>query len=404
MLKRLRRKIILINMTLVSVVLLLALFLVCYFSVKHARESVYRGLEHVARELTTEEDRRRPHEFLGVSHPIEPHVAVFLDEDASWEPLSQEGLIISSDVLEAVIVRAGSAQEPMGFLYPHRLIYLKNATPSGTILIFGSPDTIFSTFFSTFLLCIRILFGGIVVFFLISLWLSHIAVKPIARVWNQQKQFIADASHELKTPLTVILANMHIMAGHGSETVAQQAQWLTATQEEAEQMRKLLDNMLVLAKTDDEQTVVELLPANGSDLIEETLLFLEPVAYENDIALQTELTNDLNWKTDPTLLRRLVSLLVENAIKYSTPGMPVTVRLSAGKVITLSVHNFGSAIPPEDLPHLFDRFYRSDKSRSTEGHGLGLAIARATAERLRGKLSVTSTEKDGTTFTVEFKP
>lgn len=405
MLKRLRRKIILINMTLVSIVLLLAMTLVCYFEVKHARENVCRGLEHVARELALDDDSRRTHQKLnGVSLPVEPHVAVLLEDHNSWTYLGREGLAVSSDVLEKAIGRARAEQEQQGVLYPYRLIYYRHNAPIGTILVFGSPVSIVSTFFHTFLLCINILIGGIAVFFFISLWLSHIAVTPISHVWNQQKQFIADASHELKTPLTVILANVHIMASHGSETVAQQAQWLTATQEEAEQMQKLLDNMLALAKTDNEQTIITLQPTNGSELIEETLLFLEPVAYEKNIPLQTALTKNLIWKTDPTLLRRLVSLLVDNALKYSTPGKPVTVRLTAGKTIRFSVHNYGSPIPPEALPHLFERFFRSDKSRSTEGHGLGLAIARATAERLRGKISVTSTEEDGTTFFVDFKP
>lgn len=404
MLKRLRWKIILINMTLVSIVLLLALVLVCYFSVKNAKESVFFGLERVARELQLPLDER-PHsgDSDGVAVPIEPHVALKVNNDGTWKLLGRIGLSISDEILEQAISDALAAENQQDTLYAYRLVYHRQNMRIGTLLIFGSSSSIIYTYFSTFLICIAILFGGIAVFFFISLTLSSVAVKPIQQAWQQQKQFIADASHELKTPLTIILANANIMSSHKTETVAQQEQCLRSIQEETDQMRGLLDSMLALARTDDEQAVIELRPINISELIEEEILFLEPVAYEKQIPLETDLTKNLILNTDPGLLRRLLTLLVDNAIKYGTPGTPVTIRLSGNKLISLSVHNHGSIIPPEDLAHLFDRFYRSDKSRSTDGHGLGLAIARATAERLKGTLSVVSTEAEGTTFTAEFK-
>ena len=168
-------------------------------------------------------------------------------------------------------------------------------------------------------------------------------------------------------------------------------------------MQQLIDEMLTLARAESGQIPVVLRPTEVSDLIEEELLFLEPVAYEKDVQLISRIEKNVTLTTDGALLKKLAVILVDNAIKHGSAGTPVTVTLTGGKTVTLRVHNHGSAIPKEDLPHLFDRFYRSDKSRTTAGHGLGLAIAHAVTQQLKGKLTVSSSEADGTTFTATFK-
>ena len=214
---------------------------------------------------------------------------------------------------------------------------------------------------------------------------------------------MADASHDLKTPLTVIMANNKIVSAHKQETVAQQEQWLRSTAEEAQHRRELIDQMLQLARTDAGQQRVELRPVNCSELVEAQALCFEPVAYERDVTLETRLQSHVMLNSDPQLLQQLTAILVDNAIKYSAPGRPVVICLEQSGSVRLSVHNDGTPIPAEDLPHIFDRFYRSDKARASSGYGLGLSIARSIAQTLHGTLNVKSSEAAGTTFTAEFR-
>ena len=239
------------------------------------------------------------------------------------------------------------------------------------------------------------------------------------QAWSQQQQFIADASHELKTPLTVMLANLSILKSRPQETVADQAQWVESTEVEAERMQGLVNDMLELARP-------KQAPALGaaetrvdfSDLAEGEVLQFEAVAFERGISLESEAEEGLQVTGDEARLKRLAAILLDNACKYAEPqgeDAPfINVSLvREGSFAVLSVRNSGPAIPPEDLPRLFDRFYRVDKSRtkapaggsadvpSKGGFGLGLAIAQDIVRAHNGTIAVTSTNPKGTTFTVK---
>jgi len=407
MLKKLRRKIIWINMTLVSVVLLAAVLVLFHTTVQTTTNSLYYSLfQEISKKAP---DRDQIPTQLGQKQnppyhtPTIPHVTAFQRPDGTWDIESAEDVSIDDDSLIQALTRAQRAEKNMGLFTDLRLVYVRQVMPDGMMLVFGDSSLVRLAWHNGLMISVTVFLAGLAIFFLISLWLSRMAVQPIERAWQQQKQFIADASHELKTPLTVILANNNIMSSHQEETVAQQSQWIRSTTDEAQQMHSLIDEMLTLARTDDERAALLLQPVNLSDLVEETILFLEPVAYERGISLDAHIARDLVLETEPTLMRKLTAILVDNAVKHGAPDSLVTVTLTGGRSALLSVHNYGTPIAPEDLPHLFDRFYRSDKSRSTAGHGLGLAIAQSIAQRLRGKLTVSSSEQEGTTFSVELK-
>ena len=242
-----------------------------------------------------------------------------------------------------------------------------------------------------------------VLFFFLSLFLSSLALRPTERAWQQQRQFVADASHELKTPLTVILANTGIVLSHKEDTVASQLKWLEYTHEEAVQMKGLVDDLLFLAKSDHTNHSIVRCQLSMSQLVLGCLLLFESVAFEAGITLESDIAPDLTLQGDEGQLRRLVMILLDNAVKYA--GAEGTVRLELERHqerVRLSVHNTGAPIPPEHLPHLFERFYRADaaRDRSRGGYGLGLAIAKSIVDGHRGKISVTSTAESGTTFTV----
>ena len=174
-------------------------------------------------------------------------------------------------------------------------------------------------------------------------------------------------------------------------------------------MQGLVGDLLELAKMDEEEAAAgtggsraNFEPVDLSDLVEGELLQFESVAFERGVQLEPYVQPGISLFGNKQRLRRLASTLIDNACKYVDEGGVVEVTLSeTGKQAKLTVRNTGAPIAPEDLPHVFDRFYRADKARTSGagGHGLGLAIARAIAEEHRGTLTVASTQEAGTTFT-----
>ena len=227
----------------------------------------------------------------------------------------------------------------------------------------------------------------------------------MAAAWENQQRFIADASHELKTPLTVILADASILAQSPQKTVAEQQNWIDDITSEAERMRRLTEEMLTLARADaGEQVIPTMSCVDLSQLTQRVALQFEPAAFERGLIINDDIETGLEVMGAQDRLDNLLKTLLENACKYGVgSGEPVTVTLKReGKRAVLRVSN-GGAIPPEDLPHVFDRFYRSDKSRVQEGEslsfGLGLSIAKSTAELHGGNITVSS-GAGITTFTV----
>ena len=234
------------------------------------------------------------------------------------------------------------------------------------------------------------------------------AVRPVEKAWDAQRRFISDASHELKTPLAVIIANTQIL--RRSEGVAtEDKRWLDSTADEADHMKGLVEDLLTLARADEAKagTVTAAGPIVDVDLsavVEESALEFDAVAFERGCRIDSNTADKIMVKGDKGQLSRVVHTLLDNATKYAAKGSAVKVSLSReGKRAHLSVNNAGAAIDPEDLSHIFDRFYRTDKARSREetgGFGLGLAIAKSIVEASGGRIWAESTAADGTTFHV----
>lgn len=239
-------------------------------------------------------------------------------------------------------------------------------------------------------------------FFAVSWVLTGWLVRPVEQSWKRQHQFVADASHELKTPLTVLLADVDILLAHPDDTVDQQRKWVTCIQEEGLRMKGLVQDLLYLARGDAGQHSAAHETVSVSDLWESCVLGFEPVAFEAGLTLESSLAPGVFVTGDQAELRRLAAILLDNACKYCEPGGTVTVTLTGGERAVLTVHNTGEPIPADVQPHLFERFYRADaaRSRETGGYGLGLSIASAIVEGHRGKLSLHSAQGEGTAFTV----
>lgn len=232
----------------------------------------------------------------------------------------------------------------------------------------------------------------------VSYWLAGFAVKPVQRAWQEQKQFLSDASHELKTPLTVILSSAELAAG---ETDGEKSkQYLDNIHDESLRMKDLVENMLTLARAESGTTLPEE-AVDLSDTVLESALVFEPVAFESGKTLEYTVQPELTVSGRGGQLRQVADILLDNAVKYAEAGSPIQMSLrKEGRNAVLWVENWGETIPPEKLPHLFDRFYRVDESRTGgESFGLGLAIARTIVQSHRGSIGCTSAE-GVTRFTV----
>ena len=424
MIKKLRRKFVIINMSLVAVILCVVLGMFCFTRVHAFRaesEIAMRQMLNSSRSKEPPKNDTKPQSPSldfgpGGRNPAFNSVPVFLvtlDKNNEITDTSSSGSYTVTDTLsEAAVSAAFAVSEDQGYLSNLKLRFIKQNTPEGTKIAFA--DTVQETraLGELVIQCVIMLLLFLLCFLLVSIFLARWALRPVETAWEQQNQFIADASHELKTPLTVILANLRILLSHKDATIREELQWVESTQEEAGRMKKLVENLLFLARSDARSTPMVYSTFSFSDLILGCLLTFEPVAFEQGVMIEDQISEDISLTGDASQIRQLVAILLDNACKYAgnatggeTDDKKVTVTLvSENDRIRLTVHNTGKAIPEEDLPHLFERFYRTDKSRARTdgGYGLGLAIAQTIAKNHRGKITVVSAKNLGTSFTVTF--
>lgn len=417
MIGKLRRKFIATNMLLVSLVLL-AVFSIQTFSVyQNAREQVYQAQRMALQWLLRESppgfefgkprrDREERPKEEREGFPSVPIFAVEIDGEGQIIDL-QEGpsATVTKENAQALVDAALTQSGGHGKLPGESLSYLFYTENDRQFFAFADDRIVTYTLRNQLITSLTVCALALAVFYLISRFLAKLSLAPVERAWEQQRRFVADASHELKTPITVILANTSIVLAHPEDKVADQAKWIEYTQDEAARMKSLVDDLLFLAKSDAAKHQLQSTQVRMSELVTGTLLPFESVAFERGVTLDEAVRPGLTTWGDEGQLLRLVMILLDNAVKYAGEKGRVTVGLeeTQGR-LRLSVSNTGPAIPPEHLPHLFERFYRSDAARDREqgGYGLGLAIAKSIVDAQGGRITVESTPEKGTTFTVVF--
>lgn len=245
--------------------------------------------------------------------------------------------------------------------------------------------------------------GASALFFLFSMLLSRWMVGPVERAWERQRQFVADASHELKTPLTVLLSNAEMLSNSGALTDEKNLRRLDHIQAESLRMKGLVEDLLTLARSDSGRQALSLSPVNFSYIVTLSALTLEPMIYDQGRKMELRVEDNLMVLGDAVKLRQLTDILLDNARKYGAPKSSIEVELarSGKRDLLLRVVSHGTPIPPEELTMIFERFYRSDKSRGEEkGYGLGLSIAQAIVQDHGGRIWAQSDGVSSNTFSV----
>ncbi|MBQ2481928.1 MAG: GHKL domain-containing protein, partial [Treponema sp.] len=227
---------------------------------------------------------------------------------------------------------------------------------------------------------------------------SRIAVEPVEEAFLRQRNFIADASHELKTPIAVIGANIDVV-----EQELPGNKWLGYIKTENSRMAELVKNLLYLAKNDADRNNLCMMKFDFANAVEGAALPFESVAMEQGKSMDISVPEEPLWVMgDESHIKQVAVILIDNAIKNSDAGAVIKISVRAeGKKGFLTVYNTGRGIAEKDIPQIFNRFYRADSSRarSTGGYGLGLTIAKSIADSHRGKITVKSEEGKYAEFT-----
>ena len=387
MISKLRKKIIAINVISVCIIFVFALILV--FVIGYARINDERIIR-----LNGVVEQESWHD-LELSK-LKGIVVAEYDEQAEkiiWTT-SGEDVKLNADEIESVVKTVVAKEQAEGWANTEVLYAKRTANGITRIALYDRNSNRTGVLLYLMYTLIALIVGSLG-YLIISLVLARVALKPVEESWNKQKQFVANASHELKTPLSVIMANTEIIASHGSETVDSQRKWIDNTREESERMAGLVNDLLFLAKNDD-GLKAQMDAVNLSECIETVVLSHEAVLYENGTIFNYSIAPDLQVYGNGAQLKQLVAILLDNANKYSVESGNILLGVEiSGKNVQMSVSNDCYELTEEELSHLFDRFYTVDESRNKNnaGNGLGLSIAQVITHTHRGK--ITAEYRDG---------
>ena len=304
---------------------------------------------------------------------------------SSYYNLQDEEMVLH--IVQAALER----EDDSGVLGDYSLRYLRRIGVVSVRIAFTDCTMEQATMRSLLLRSGLVALAALAVLAGLSYCLAGLVVGPVKRAWQEQKQFVSDASHELKTPLTVILSSSELAAEE--QDVQRTKQYVEGIHAESLRMKALVEDMLTLARTES-GTRPETEAVDLSDTVLESVLAFEPVAFESGRELVYDIQPELTVMGSGVQLRRLTDILLDNAVKYAAEGTAIRLLLrQEGRCAALRVENRGETIPAEKLRHIFDRFYRADESRSGgEGFGLGLAIAQSIAQSHGGSIGCASEE------------
>ncbi len=384
MIRRLRWKITGVTL-LVSALVLTAVFACVYL---FSRNNIAQSYEYQLRQAV-------------VSGTSEARVPCFVAEVLPSGTVRVSGSnyydLQDEDTLLPLVTAALSADADSGVLPAQHMRYFRLEGALTVRIAFMDSTFEQATLRSLVRVCLLIGAAALLVLFGLSWLLSGFVTRPVARTWQNQQQFLSDASHELKTPLTVILSSADLLK---TSAQPEQRQYVDNISVESRRMKALVEDMLTLSRTESGRAA-PFAPLDLSDLVTDAALRFEPVAFEAGHPLQYDIQNGASLSGDRQQLDQLLDILLDNAVKYAAKGAPIRLTLDiSGKNAVLAVENPGDPIPPDKLPHIFDRFYRVDDARTgAGGFGLGLAIAQQIVRRHKGTITAASDAR-ATRFTV----
>ena len=382
MLKKLRLRFVCVLMAIVTVTLCLIFGLVYHFTRENLEsqtlammESVVEDPLQLGRPNSRSQEMKLPYFLIKVSSHGELAAV-----SGGYYDLSDE------EFLKTLITRVSEAGTDSGVIPEYNLRYLLTRSYTSSTLVFAdmsSEKAALNTLARTFA---GIGLGCLLAFFAIAELLARWMVRPVEKAWSQQRQFVSDASHELKTPLTVILTNAELLQMNEESQTQEKCVGSILTM--AHQMRALVEELLELARSDNDQSKMIFERLNFSELVTDGLLPFDAVFFEKGLTLEETIAPDIMLTGSRQYLGQLLDILLDNARKYAAGGtVNVLLERSSRKHCRLSVSNNSEPLTESECKDIFRRFYRRDEARSRDGSfGLGLSIAETVAKAHGGKI------------------
>ena len=254
-------------------------------------------------------------------------------------------------------------------------------------IVLAENETVIKRLKSTYILAIVFAFLGLIIIYIIAKKISTTIVKPVEESFDKQKQFVSDASHELKTPLAVIEANADVLQAKVGEN-----KWITYIQKEVQSMNKLVNDLLTLARMENTNSI-NIQKFDLSKEAQMSIAVFESMIYEKKIVLETNISEGIVFNGEKEDIKHIISIILDNAIKHTERDGKIIVNVQKEKNdIKIEIKNQGEPIPVEEQAKIFERFYRIDKARNRneKRYGLGLAIAKGIVEKYNGTIKANS--------------
>lgn len=382
MIKKLKQRIFLLIMVSLSVIILGIIIL---FSVLNYNNTI-NTTNFMMDRFIGEEPKRNP-DIRTEDYKIKPNI----DIDGVYNFLIENSIIVQSEytqndkILNEYALKIAKKNTEKGII--GKYVYkVRRINPNTIKITLIENEDAISHIKIIFILAIIISIASLIVIYELAKKLSKMIVKPVEETFEKQKQFISDASHELKTPLAVIEANADVL-----ENEIGTNKWINYIQNEADSMNNLINELLLLAKIENIDNLKEYKQLNLSKEVEIILSMFESMAYEKQVNITSNIDQNIMMNGNKEDIEHIVSTLTDNAIKHTKAKKEVQIILKEEKNdIIFEVKNMGEKIPEEEREKIFERFYRIDKSRNREEkrYGLGLAIAKSTLEKYKGKIEV----------------
>ena len=381
MLKKLRIRFICITMAIVMIMLCVIFGLVLRFTRQNLERESVDMMESVAADPLQLN-------WPGISSSRLPYFTVRI---SMWGDVRVNGEsyydLTDSAFLTKLVDAALSGDSVTGLIPEYSLRYYCTVNSGSGYIIFADVSSEGATLRSLTRNCVFIGLGSLAAFFLLSLLLARWSVKPVEKAWEQQRQFVSDASHELKTPLTVILTNAEMLRSEDYGE-AEKSRFTENIVSMSHRMQTLVESLLTLARAESGAMREKFESVDLSEVLNDALLPFEPVFFEKGLELHSEIEPEIKCSGSESHLRQAAEILLDNARKYAAPGVvSVTLSRKGRGHCLLSVATPGEALSAEDCEAVFRRFYRKDSARSGDGsYGLGLAIAKSIVEEHRGRI------------------
>ena len=381
MIKKLSQKIFTLIMISLSIIISGVILLFMYFNYQNTINSRISMFDRFGLGEERKDKNEKPLEVPQLELNMQGVYDIMIENNAIVQNSSQE----ENKEIEEYAIKLSKTDKKTGIIGNY--IYQVRKTKDGrSHITFMEDENAILHLKQSIGFSILLLLIAIFIIYNVAKKASHIIVKPVEETFEKQKQFISDASHELKTPLAVIEANADVL-----ENEIGKNKWLEYIQNEISSMSKLINELLLLAKIENVDDIKEYQNFDLSKEVQIQFSMFESMAYEKKIKLTSNIQENIRMNGNKQDIEHIVSTLLDNAIKHTEPEKEVVVNLNKEKSeIILEVKNQGEKIPEEEREKIFERFYRIDKARNRKEkrYGLGLAIAKSIVEKYKGKIEV----------------